>query len=39
MEPECIFCAIAADRASAHRVFEDDLSYAILDINPLTWNC
>ena len=36
MEPECIFCAIAADRAPAHRVFEDDLSYAILDINPFS---
>jgi len=36
MEPDCIFCAIAADRAPAHRVFEDDLSYAILDLNPLT---
>ena len=36
MEPDCIFCAIAADRAPAHRVFEDDLSYAILDINPFS---
>ncbi len=36
MEPECIFCAIAADRAPAQRIFEDDLSYAILDINPLS---
>jgi histidine triad (HIT) family protein len=35
MEPECIFCAIAAGQAPAHQVFEDDLSYAILDINPL----
>ena len=36
MKPDCIFCAIAAAQAPAHRVFEDDLSYAILDINPLS---
>lgn len=36
MEPTCIFCAIAAGRAPAHRVFEDELSYAILDIHPFT---
>lgn len=36
MEPTCIFCAIAAGKAPAYRVFEDDLSYAILDINPFT---
>lgn len=36
MTSECIFCAIAADQAPAHRVFEDDLSYAILDINPFS---
>ncbi len=31
----CIFCKIAAGEAEAHRVYEDDLSLAILDINPL----
>lgn len=36
MATECIFCAIAADQAPACRVFEDDLSYAILDINPFS---
>jgi histidine triad (HIT) family protein len=36
VETTCIFCAIAADQAPAYRVFEDDLSYAILDINPLS---
>lgn len=36
MAPECIFCAIAADQAPTHRIFEDELSYAILDINPLS---
>jgi len=36
VKPDCIFCAIAADQAPAHRVFEDELSYAILDINPLS---
>lgn len=36
METHCIFCAIAAGQAPAYRVFEDELSYAILDINPFT---
>jgi histidine triad (HIT) family protein len=36
VEPACIFCAIAAGQAPAYRVFEDELSYAILDINPFT---
>jgi histidine triad (HIT) family protein len=36
MKSDCIFCAIAAEQAPAHRVFEDNLSYAILDINPLS---
>ena len=31
----CIFCQIVAGNADAHRVYEDDLSLAILDINPL----
>lgn len=33
-EPNCVFCEIAAGRASAYRVYEDALSFAILDINP-----
>lgn len=35
-EKSCIFCDIAAGQAPAHHIFEDDLSYAILDINPFT---
>jgi histidine triad (HIT) family protein len=35
-EKSCIFCDIAAGQAPAYRIFEDDLSYAILDINPFT---
>jgi histidine triad (HIT) family protein len=31
----CIFCEIREGRASAYRIHEDDLSFAILDINPL----
>ncbi len=31
----CIFCSIVAGDAQAHIVHEDDLSMAILDINPL----
>ena len=36
MATDCIFCAIAAGEAPAYRVFENDLTYAILDINPFT---
>jgi histidine triad (HIT) family protein len=35
-EPNCVFCEIGAGRAPAYRVYEDALSYAILDINPYT---
>jgi histidine triad (HIT) family protein len=30
----CIFCDIVAGQAPAHRIHEDDLSLALLDINP-----
>ncbi len=32
----CIFCKIVAGRAPAHRIYEDELSIAILDINPFS---
>ncbi len=35
-ENRCVFCAIAAGQAPAYYVHADDLSYAILDINPFT---
>ena len=35
-ESACVFCEIVAGRAKAHRIFEDDLSLAILDINPFS---
>ncbi|MGA9098554.1 MAG: HIT family protein [Methanotrichaceae archaeon] len=35
IDNSCIFCQIVAGDAEAHRVYEDDLSLAILDINPL----
>jgi histidine triad (HIT) family protein len=35
-EPGCIFCEIVAGKAEAHRIYEDELSLAILDINPFT---
>ncbi len=31
---ECVFCKIVAGQAPAHRVYEDEQSLAILDINP-----
>jgi histidine triad (HIT) family protein len=34
-EAGCLFCEIAAHRASAKIVFEDDISLAFLDIRPL----
>jgi len=33
-DAQCVFCDIAAGKAPAYRILEDDLSYAILDINP-----
>ena len=32
----CIFCKIVAGQAEAYRVYEDELSLAILDINPFS---
>ena len=32
----CVFCAIARAEAPAHVVFEDELTMAILDVNPLS---
>lgn len=34
MDGDCIFCAIAAKRAPAEILFEDDETVAFLDINP-----
>ncbi|MFI1801648.1 HIT family protein [Streptomyces sp. NPDC020379] len=32
---DCVFCAIAAGGAEAHRVFEDEAAVAFLDARPL----
>ena len=32
----CVFCRIVAGKAEAYRVYEDELSLGILDINPFT---
>ena len=32
----CIFCEIVAERAHSHKVYEDDLTLCILDINPFS---
>ncbi len=32
--PACVFCDIVAGRAPAYRIYEDELSIAMLDINP-----
>src|SRR3970040_1415467 len=34
--PSCIFCAIVAGRAPAHRVYEDEHTLAFMDIFPVT---
>jgi len=34
-DPSCIFCQIIAGDAPAHKVYEDDLCLAFLDIHPL----
>lgn len=33
---ECVFCAITRGETPAHRVHEDELALAFLDINPVT---
>ncbi len=33
---KCIFCEIVAGKANSYKVYEDDLSLCILDINPFT---
>ena len=33
-EQRCIFCEIVAGKAPAHRIYEDEHSLGILDINP-----
>jgi histidine triad (HIT) family protein len=35
-DPRCVFCEIVAGKAPAHRIYEDELSLGILDINPFT---
>jgi histidine triad (HIT) family protein len=35
-ENSCVCCEIVAGRAKAHRIYEDDLALAILDINPFS---
>lgn len=32
----CIFCDIVAGKAPSHKIYEDELSMAILDINPFS---
>jgi histidine triad (HIT) family protein len=34
-DPSCIFCKIAAGQIPCHKVYEDDLILAFLDIGPL----
>lgn len=33
---DCVFCGIVAGTAPAHRVYEDDVTCAFLDIRPIT---
>lgn len=35
-EKACIFCEIVAGRAHSHKIYEDDLTLCILDINPFS---
>jgi len=34
IDQRCVFCEIVAGKAPAHRIYEDELSLGILDINP-----
>ena len=33
---DCVFCAIAAERAEASLVYEDETVVAFMDLNPVT---
>jgi histidine triad (HIT) family protein len=35
-DERCVFCEIIEGKAPAHRIYEDELSLGILDINPFT---
>jgi histidine triad (HIT) family protein len=35
-EKTCIFCEIVEGRAHSHKIYEDDLTLSILDINPFS---
>jgi len=35
-DSQCIFCRIIAGEIPAHKVYEDDQTFAFLDINPLS---
>jgi len=35
MGSECIFCRIVAGQESSWKVYEDDSTYAFLDISPI----
>jgi histidine triad (HIT) family protein len=35
-EKDCIFCEIVDGRAHSHKIYEDELSLCILDINPFS---
>ena len=37
MESDCIFCAIGAGRIPSFKIYEDDISLAYLDINPMSF--
>jgi histidine triad (HIT) family protein len=34
-DPACLFCRIVAGQIPAHRVYEDDLTLAFLDLHPI----
>ena len=36
MKNDCIFCAIAAGEIPSHKIYEDDVVLAYLDINPFS---
>jgi len=36
MKNDCVFCAIAAGEIPSFKVYEDELVYAFLDINPMS---
>ncbi len=35
MEPDCLFCKVVKGELPSHKIYEDEFTYAFLDIHPI----